>query len=533
MPTSFYNANPLLKSVGVSIEYTPQNIEEYLRCKEDPIYFISNYVKIISLDQGLVLFKPYDYQVRFLRTLHEERRTIALFPRQFGKTTTVAAYLCWYIIFNDSKTVAILANKAAAAREIMYRLQLMYENLPKWLQQGVSEWNKGSITLENNSKVFTAATSSSGIRGRSVNFLYVDEAAIIPNSVADEFFTATYPTISAGETTKIALTSTPFGLNHFWKFWVEAETGLNGFKPVRVEWTEHPDRDEKWAEQQRQLLGDLKFRQEILMDFLGSADTLINPNAIRNMAVKRPIFEKDGVCVYEAPVKDGKALYVIIVDTAEGIGSDYSAFSVIRIDEMPYKVVARFRDNKTPPLLYPNIIHRWAKEYSDAFVLIETNKSEQVAYILHNEIEYENLLYIQRKNDGQMVSAGFGTTRNHLGVFTDRKVKKVGCSMLKTLIENSKLIVNDADTISEFSTFIEKRGSYAADEGKNDDLVMTLVLFGWLTSQPYFKELSNTDMRKHIYEARIRALEEEMLPLGFFNDGMSDEAGEKWVNYTP
>lgn len=545
MATQFYNANPNLKSAGVVIEYTAHTLSEYAKCKEDPIYFIKNYIKIISLDRGIINFELYDYQVKFIRALHENRRVIGLLPRQMGKTTTVAAYLVWYLIFNEAKSVAILANKAAAAREIMSRMQLMVESLPKWLQQGVVEWNKGSIEFENKSKAFTAATSSSGIRGKSVNFLYVDEAAIIPNTVADEFFTSTYPTISAGITTKIALTSTPLGLNHFWKFWTEAESGSNGFTPVRVEYWEHPERDEKWAEAQRQLLGDLKYRQEVLMDFLGSAATLINPDAIQRMAVMKPIYEKDGMRVFfpvekgsPNPDKPGEWLkkpgsYAIICDTASGVGGDSSAFSVIRVDVTPYVVVARFKDNKISPLLYPNIIHKWAVEYNEAWVLIELNKSEQVPYILQAELEYENLIYVSRTTKGQVLTGGFGGGKTQLGILTDKKVKRIGCTMLKTLVEEGKLHIHDSDTISEISTFIEHKGSYAADDGYHDDIVMTLVLFGWLTSQAYFKELTDIDLRKDIYEARIRMIEDEVLPIGFFFDGTQAPAEEVWVDYVP
>lgn len=541
MATSFYNANPRLKAAGVPVPYTPEDLQEYIKCKEDPIYFIKNYVKIISLDKGLISFELYDYQVKFIMALHENRRILGMFPRQHGKTTTVAAYLCWYLIFNDAKTVAILANKAAAAREIMSRLQLMYENLPKFLQQGVVEWNKGSIELENNSKAFTAATSSSGIRGKSVNFLYIDEAAIIANTVAEEFFTATYPTISAGQTTKIALTSTPLGLNHFWKFWTEAEQGINGFIPVRVEYWEHPDHDEKWADEQRQLLGELKYRQEVLMDFLGSAATLIAPDAIQRMALRTPLYNNDGFNLYELPEKgvvgENKewikkpGSYVMVVDTATGVGGDSSAFSVIRVDKIPYKVVATYNNNRISPMLYPNVIHRWAKEFNDAWVLIELNKSEQVPYILHHELEYENIIYVSRTTKGQAVTGGFGGNSTQYGLMTDKKTKRIGCSMIKALIEEGKMEICDATMISEISTFIETKGSYAADDGYHDDSVMTLVIFGWLTSQSYFKELTDLDIRDNIYKLRMEAIEQETLPVGFFDDGNSAEKGEIWVTY--
>lgn len=541
MAGTFYNANPNLKSAGVSVDYTPEQLQEYIRCKDDPLYFIEKYVHIVSLDKGIVKFNLYDYQKRFIRSLHTERRIIGMFPRQLGKTSCTAAYICWYLIFNDAKTVAILANKAAAAREIMSRLQMMYELLPKFLQQGVVEWNKGSITLENRSHAFTAATSSSGIRGKSVSFLAIDECAIVPNTVADEFFTATYPTISSGKTTKIVLTSTPLGLNHFWKFWVEAEQGVNGFTPVRAEYWEHPERDEVWAAQQKQLLGELKYRQEVLMDFLGSASSLIDGDVIKRLAVKKPIFERDGFAMHEPPDKivagasgpKPKGAYVLVADTSEGVGGDYSAFTIVRVDCQPFRLVAKYRSNSVSPLVYPSIINRWAKEYNDAFVLLEINKSEQVAYILHAEYELENLIFVGRdKKQGQAV--GYGGAGAQIGVKTDKKVKRIGCSNFKDLVEQNKLLIHDADVIEEISTFIESKGSYAADDGKHDDLVMTLVLFGWLSGQTYFQELIDTDLRKNLYEARIRAIEEDVLPIGFFNDGTTSEMEQDgWQTYSP
>jgi len=526
----FYNANPQLKAAGVAIPYSAEEIQEYIKCKEDPIHFIKTHIKIISLDKGLIKFDLYDYQVKFIQALHDNRRILGMFPRQHGKTTTVAAYLCWYLLFNDAKTVAILANKAAAAREIMSRLQLMVESLPKYLQQGVIEWNKGSIEFENNSKAFTAATSSSGIRGKSVNFLYIDEAAIIPNTVADEFFTATYPTISAGTSTKIALTSTPLGLNHFWKFWTEAEQGINGFTPVRVEYWDHPDHDDKWADEQKQLLGELKYRQEVLMDFLGSSATLINADDIQRMAIKQPIYNKDGLRIYETVEPD--ASYAMCVDTSSGVGGDNSAFSVLRIDTIPYSLVACFSNNTISPLLYPNLIYKVATNYNDAFVLVELNKSEQVPYILHHDLEYENLVYVNRSTKGQQVTGGFGAGSTHPGLLQDKKSKRIGCSMFKDLVENGKLLICDSELVSEISTFIETRGSYAADDGYHDDLVMTMVMFGWLVSQPYFKEMTDTDIRTNMYKLRMEAIEQEVLPVGFFNDGSEPENGMNvWVDY--
>lgn len=520
-----YLNNPLLKAAGVSIPFTQEQVEEVIKCSADPIYFINTYCKIISLDKGLIDFDLYPYQVNFITAMHDNSRVISMQPRQMGKTQTVAAYVLHYVLFNEHKTVAILANRAAASREILSRFQLMYEHLPKWMQQGVETWNKGDIELENGSKVFTAATSGAGIRGKSVNFLYVDEAAIIPNTIAEAFFTSTYPTISSGKTTKIVLTSTPLGYNHFWKFWNESGIGegKNGFLPIEVKYSEHPDRDEVWANQQKELLGDLKFNQEVLCAFLGSSLTLIRSDIIGNMSPTSPVYSRDGLDIFEEPVRgeEGKPAnsYVLVADTAKGVGGDYSAFVVIDITTVPYKQVAKYKDNKISPMLYPTVIHKVAKDYNNAYVLIEINSSEQVPTILYTEMEYENILFVSRSGQGQSVTGGFGGGTTQLGVNTDKKVKRIGCHTFKSLVEENKLLIRDVDTISEISTFIERKGSYSADDGYHDDLVMPLVLFGWLTTNPYFKDLNNINIREMMYQSHIRQIEDELTPFGFYDDG--------------
>ena len=521
MDTS-YLGNSNLKKIGTVISFTEEQVLEYQKCSEDPVYFIDNYCYIVTLDHGLQPFKLYDCQKTKIKLIHDNRKVILMEGRQQGKTTSAAAYILWYTIFQESKSVAILANKTATAREIMSRYQLMYENLPMWMQQGIKTWNKGDVELENGSKAFTAATTASGIRGKSVNMLYIDEASIIPNNIAEAFFTAVYPVISAGNTTKILITSTPLGYNHFWKFWNDAQNKRNDFVPMFIPYWEIPGRDAKWAEEQRRQLGDLKYNQEVLCKFLGSALTLIRSDIIEQMSYDDPEYKKDGLDVYEFAEKNH--MYVMVCDSAQGVGGDYSAFVVVDVTEVPYKVVAKYRDNSIAPLLYPSVIYRVAKEYNDAFVMIEINFSEQVAYILYNEYEYENILFVHRDAKGQRVSGGFaGAGKTQLGVNTDKKVKRIGCFNFKSLVEEKKLLIPDADIISEISTFIESKGTYAADEGYHDDLVMPLVLFGWLTTNPYFKEITDRDLRKIMYEKKIKQIEEEMLPIGFVNDGQQEE----------
>lgn len=531
-----YLGNANLKKIGVTIPFSEENILEYTKCAEDPIYFIDNYCYIVTLDHGIQKFKLYDCQKEKIDLIHKERRVIIMESRQAGKTTTSAAYILWYTLFQGDKNVAILANKDKTAREILSRYQLMYENLPLWMQQGVKTWNKGDVELENGSKVFTAATTAAGIRSKSVNLLYIDEAAIIPNNIADQFFTSVYPVVSAGQTTKILITSTPLGYNHFWKFWNDAENGRNGFKPLFIPYWKIPGRDEKWADEQRRVLGDVKYNQEVLCKFLGSALTLIRADVIEQMSYNEPVYQKDGLDIFEMPEKGHN--YIIVADTAKGVGGDYSAFVIVDVTEVPYKVVGKYRDNQIAPMLYPSVIYRAAIDYNNAYVLIEVNSSEQVAHILYQEYEYENILFVQRDSKGQRVSGGFaGAGKTQLGVSTDKKVKRIGCFNFKSLLEEKKLLIFDADIISEISTFIEAKGSYSADEGYHDDLVMPLVLFGWLTTNPYFREMTDVNLRKAVYEQRIKQIEEDMLPVGFINDGQQEEVivdgNDVWGTFDP
>ena len=547
-----YNGNSSLKRIGIDFSYTEEQVLEIAKCVKDPIYFIDNYCYIVTLDHGIQPFKLYDCQKTKIKLIHDNRKVILMEGRQQGKTTSAAAYILWYTLFQDNKSVAVLANKSATAREIMSRYQLMFEYLPPWMQQGIKTWNKGDIELENGSIVFTSATTAAGIRGKSVNLLYIDEAAIIPNTVADAFFTAVYPVISAGQTTKILITSTPLGYNHFWKFWNDAINKNNDFVPMYIPYWEIPGRDEKWALEQKRQLGDLKYNQEVLCKFLGSSLTLINSDTIEYMTTCPTVYSKDGLDLYEYPIngqrdEDEKLVtkphtYVIVADTAKGVGGDYSAFVIVDITEVPYKLVGKFRDNKIAPMLYPTVktksIHKIAKDYNNAYVLIEVNSSEQVAHIMHNELEYDNIIFVNRDTKkGQVVSGGFGGGKTQLGVQTDKRVKRIGCFTFKALVEEKKLLIMDADTISEISTFIQVRDSYAADDGYHDDLVMPLVLFSWLTTNSYFKELNNVNIREAMYQDRIKQIEEDVIPFGFIQNGLEEEfvvdSGDVWKPEIP
>ena len=516
-----YNGNPNLKQIGTVITYTEDQVREIMKCIQDPIYFIETYCQIVSLDKGLVPFKLYDCQKEKVQTILNNRKVILMEGRQQGKTITSAACILWYTLFQANKTVAILANKSSAAREVLSRYELMYEMLPIWMQQGVKTFNKGDIELENGSKVFTAATSSSGIRGKSVNWLYIDEAAIIPNNVAEDFFTSVYPTISAGQTTKILLTSTPLGYNHFWKFWNDAEQGLNGFVPMFIHYSKIPGRDDKWAEEQRSILGELKFNQEVLCRFLGSSNTLINPDTIGRMSPKQYEYSKDGLDILEEP--DENKVYMLVADTSRGVGGDYSAFTVVDITKYPYTVVAKYRNNKVSPLMFPNIIYKVARDYNKAYCLVEINDNgQQVADSLYSDLEYENVFFVgNNSKSGQYLSGGFSPGAT-LGIRTTKQVKRLGCTTFKSLVEGNKLLIHDADIIGEISTFIENKGYFKADEGYNDDLVMCLVLFSWATNESFFKDLTDTNLRKILYEQQFQQIEENLTPFGFIDEGPTE-----------
>jgi hypothetical protein len=535
MTEKHYKGNPNLKAENVQIEFTTDQIQEYLRCKDDPVYFAMNYVKIVSLDEGLIPFEMYDFQKELISNFHNNRFNIAKLPRQTGKSTTVVSYLLHYALFNDNIRIAILANKAETARELLGRLQLSYENLPKWLQQGVGSWNKGSLELENGSKIVAASTSSSAVRGNSFNIIFLDEFAFIPNHIAEQFFSSVYPTISSGKSTKVIIISTPNGMNMFYKLWHDAERGRNGYIPLEVHWSAVPGRDAAWKEETIRNTSERQFTQEFECEFLGSVDTLIAPAKLRSMVYEDPLTSNKGLDVYEHPEKDHN--YMMTVDVARGTGKDYSAFIVVDITSFPYKLVAKYRDNDIKPILFPSIIDKVARAYNNSYVLVEVNDiGEQVSNMLHFDLEYSNLLMCaMRGRAGQLVGQGFSGKKSQLGVKMSKNVKKVGCSNLKTIIEDDKVIIKDYDVISELTTFIQRNQSFEAEDGCNDDLAMCLVIFSWLIVQPYFKEMTDNDIRKRIYDEQKNQIEQDMSPFGFISDGLTemettfvDKDGDRW-----
>lgn len=528
-----YNGNVLLKRANQNIEWTPDLVQEWVKCSEDPLYFIQNYMKIITLNEGLKLFKPWPYQENMIKSFVDNRYSIVTTARQAGKSTTTCGFILWYIIFHPDKTVALLANKGETAREILGRVQLAYQHLPKWLQQGIKEWNKGSFELENNSRVIAAATSASAIRGYTINLLFIDEAAHIDNW--DEFFTSVYPTISSGTESKIILVSTPNGLNHFYSTWVNAKEGRNGYKPILVNWKEVPGRDENWKQDTLSGMNfDLeKFNQEYECEFLGSSGTLIAGWKLKELVHQSPMVEQDGMIQYFQPEKDH--VYIMICDVSRGKGLDYSAFQVLDVTKMPYNQVCVFRNNSVTPLDYADIIHRTAKSYNDAYVLVEINDiGEQVSSSLQFDFGYENLLFTENAGrSGKRITTGFGGKKTDKGIRTTRIVKSIGCSMLKLLIEQNQFIINDFHTINELSTFSKKGNSYEAEPGKHDDLVMCLVLFAWMSDQQYFKDYTNINTLMTLRDKTEDEIEQDLSPFGFIEDGREefiDDEDEMFVS---
>ena len=518
-----YLGNPNLKKANVQQTWTKEEVEEYTKCMKDPLYFIQTYIRIVSLDEGLVPFKLYDFQKEMVGTFHNNRFTICKLPRQSGKSTTIIAYLLHYVLFNPTVNVAILANKAATARDLLGRLQLAYENLPKWLQQGVMTWNKGSLELENGSKILASSTSASAVRGGSYNIIFLDEFAYVPANVAEQFFSSVYPTISSGKTTKVMIVSTPHGMNMFYKLWTDAENERNTYVPIEVHWSEIPGRDAAWKEETIKNTSVSQFNTEFECEFLGSIDTLITPQKLRTMAYKNPIQSNAGLDLYEKP-KEGHT-YILTADVSRGTSNDYSAFLVFDVSQMPYRIVAKFRDNELKPLIFPSKIYDVARAFNQAFVLVEVNDiGEQVANTLQFDLEYDNLVMASmRGRAGQILGGGFSGGRAQLGVRTTKAVKKIGCSNLKQMIEDDKLIIEDLDIISELSTFIVKGQSFEADDGCTDDLVACLFIFAWTSDQTYFKELTDMDIRQTMMREQQDALEQDMAPFGFIVNGLEDE----------
>ena len=529
-----YKQNPLLKQRGVQIDFTKKQVQEIIRCAKDPEYFLREYIKVISLDDGIVPFHPYPFQQKLVESFHNRRFTICKLPRQSGKSVTVTAYLIHQAIFRDNINIAILANKRETSFELMAKLQTSYENLPKWLQQGVIAWNKGSIELENGSRITASSTSSSAVRGFSYNIVMLDEFAFVPTNIAEEFFSSVYPTISSGKSTKVIIVSTPNGLNHFYKLWTDAEKNRNSYNAIEAHWSEVPGRDAKWREETVANTSEQQFAQEFECDFLGSAGSLISATKLKVLTYEDPLTSSGGLDVYENPIQGHE--YLMTVDVSRGMRLDYSAFLLVDITSYPHRLVAKYRNNEIKPMLFPDIIVRTAKNYNNAWILCEVNDiGDQVASIVFYDMEYENLLMTSmRGRAGQVLGHGFSGGKTQLGLKMAKAPKKIGCSNLKQMVEGDKILFKDFQIINELTTFVEKRDTFMAEEGCHDDLVMCMVIYAWAVAQDYFKEMTDQSVREELYEKDKSQLEEDMSPFGFITDGMDDnvyhekESGLVW-----
>jgi hypothetical protein len=502
-----YLGNPNVKRDGVQEEWTQKKLLEYKKCMEDPSYFARTYVKIISLDKGLVPFDLYDYQEDMFDHFNDNRFSIVLACRQSGKSISSVAYLLWYALFHPEKTIAVLANKGATAREMLARVTLMLENLPFFLQPGCKALNKGSIELSNNSRIIAAATSGSSIRGMSVNLLFLDEFAFVDNDA--EFYTSTYPVVSSGRNTKVIITSTANGIgNVFERIWTGAKQKVNEYKSFEVNWWDVPGRDDKWKEETISNTSQMQFDQEFGNTFFGTGNTLVKGDTLLKLRAKpyKRSLEQGDLLIYKDPIKDHQ--YITLVDVARGRGQDFSTFNVIDITVQPFQQVAVYRNNSISPILFPNIIYKYSILYNNAYTVVEANDQGQVVCNgLYYELEYENL------HTESAIKA------NALGIEMTRKVKRLGCSAVKDLLENNKLDIHDEQTISEVSTFTAKGTSYEASNGNHDDLMMNLVMFGYFVSTQFFSDMTDIDLKRMMFEEKMVAIEQDVPPFGIIDDG--------------
>ena len=502
-----YLGNPNIKKDGITSNFTQEEVLEYAKCMKDPVYFVEKYAKIISLDKGLVPFELYPYQKKMFKQFEDNRFNIVLACRQSGKSISACGYLLWFALFQSEKSIAVLANKGATAREMLARITIMLENIPFFLQPGVKALNKSNIDFSNNSRIIAAATTGSSIRGLSINLLYLDEFAFVER--ASEFYTSTYPVVSSGGDTKIIVTSTANGIgNTFHKIWEGSIQGVNEYKNFRVDWHDVPGRDEKWKEETINNTSQIQFDQEFGNTFFGTGNTLVNAQTLLELRAAPPKkYLEGGDClIYKEPVKNHE--YILVADVSKGRGQDYSSFSLIDINVRPFEQVVVYRNNTISPLLFPNIIYKYANVYNKAYCIIESNdQGSVVCNGLYYDLEYEN------------VHVESAVKANAVGVDINRKSKRLGCSALKDLLENNKLKVVDEQTILEISTFEAKGQTYQAAVGNHDDLVMNLVMFGYFVSSSYFSNLTDINIKEMIFKQKLKEIEEDIVPFGFIDNG--------------
>lgn len=536
-----YNGNILIRKAYSKSDLSMTHLLEVAKCEADPIYFIENYCRIVSLDDGIIPFKLFDYQKEMINMYVNQRFCLTLTARQMGKTAAMAAYILWFAIFHPTKTIAVLANKGEQAQEIMDRIRMAFEYLPFFLQHGVKVYNKRRIEFDNGSTIFSASTSASSIRGRAVDLCYIDEAAFIENDLT--FYESTYPVITSGKDSRVIMTSTPRGARGmFYMLWRDSLSDRNYYKRVEVIWDRHPKRDARWKEETIANIGYSRFAQEFACKFMGSSGTLIPTEILERMQWVNPISEDDSFKVYlkynhkyveepdpeepdsiimvPQPIKDGdpSRRYIAIADPAAGLGQDYSVCTVLDVTEYPYRIAAKYRNNDISPLLFPHTILNICMTYGYCPALVESNNDVggQVTYILYYELEYENVILTSNSERaiGGLREGGKGGQALP-GVRTTKKVKSIGCSNLKTLLENEYLCVEDQETIEELGTFIAKGASYEADDECHDDTVMPLVLFSWFIKSDLFNEYCGNDISVDLYDRNVNRAMESILPFGY------------------
>lgn len=509
-----YNALPNLKRANIKTAWTKEMVQEWKKCRDDIVYFAETYCAITHIDYGTIKVQLRDYQRDMLRIMSTKRMTTCNLSRQLGKTTVVAIFLAHFVCFNKDKAVGVLAHKRSMSEEVLDRTKQAIELLPDFLQPGISEWNKGNIELDNGSSIGAYASSPDAVRGNSFAMIYIDECAFIPNFL--DAWLAIQPVISSGRRSKIIITTTPNGLNHFYDIWTAAVEGKSGFVPYTAIWNSVKERlynendifDDGWEWSRQTISGSSleQFRQEHMAEFQGTSGTLISGMKLAIMDWIDTIPEQN--YFYRFKPADPTRKYVAALDCSEGRGQDYHAMHIIDITDKQWEQVAVLHSNEISHLILPDIVHKYLMEYNEAPVYIELNSTGvSVAKSLYMDLEYENVIC------DSMVDLGMKQTT---------KTKAVGCSTLKDLIEKDKLKINHKPTIMEFRTFSQKKLSWAAEDGFHDDLVMSLVIFAWLTTQQKFADYADKDemrLASEVFSRELEDMNDEYSPVVFVDSG--------------
>jgi hypothetical protein len=479
----------ITKKANQKETYSEEQIQDLLQCM-DPndgyLYFAKHFAHIQHPVKGKLLFDPYEYQLRLLHSYHNYRFNINMMPRQTGKTTCAAIYLCWYAMFHPDQTILIAAHKYTGAQEIMARVRYVYETCPDYIRAGVTSYNKGSIEFENGSRIVSQTTTGNTGRGMSISLLYCDEFAFVQPNIAEEFWTSISPTLATGG--RAVITSTPnsdedtFATiwkqaeNKFDEYGNEQDVGINGFHAFRADWWEHPDRDEEWKSEEIGRIGEEKFRREYGCEFLVYDETLINSIKLAVMEGNSPVLNMGQTRWYKKP--NAKYSYVVALDPSMGTGGDNAAIQVIEIPT--YEQVGEWQHNTTSIPGQIRVLKDVCKYISDEcksggsniYWSVENNGLGEAALLVINDFGEENIPGLftsepMRKGHVRKFRKGFNTTHSS---------KITACSRLKTMIENDQLNIKSKPFISELKTFIATGSSFQAKSGQSDDLISSMLL---------------------------------------------------------